>query len=173
VDDSQLLLRIEPLTRDYDRAAFSCGIEPLDRYLRQQARQDATKRAAAPFVLLTLENRIAGYYTLSAATIIVTDLAPAIVKKYKWPRYPELPATLIGRLAIDLAFRGQGLGELLLLDAMKRAWSQVEIASLAVLVDAKDDRARQFYLRYGFLEFLDRPNRLFLPMKTIEKLFAD
>jgi GNAT superfamily N-acetyltransferase len=172
VDDSQLLLRFEPLTRDYDRAAFSCGIEPLDRYLREQARQDATKRAAAPFVLLTPENRIVGYYTLSAASIVVTDLTPEIVKKYKWPRYPELPATLIGRLALDLAFHRRGLGEMLLMDALKRVWSHTEIASLAVLADAKNEAAYQFYLKNGFIAFLDRPNRLFLPMKTIEQLFS-
>jgi GNAT superfamily N-acetyltransferase len=172
VDDAQLSLRFEPLTRDYDRAAFSCGVEPLDRYLRVQARQDATKRAAAPFVLLTPDNRIVGYYTLSAASIVVTDLTPDVVKKYKWPRYPELPATLIGRLALDLAFRGRGLGDMLLMDALRRAWSHTEIASLAVLADAKNAAAMQFYLKHGFLPFLDRPNRVFLPMQTIAQLFA-
>jgi predicted GNAT family N-acyltransferase len=122
--------------------------------------------------MVTETNRIAGYYTLSAATIVVADLPPDTVKKLNWPRYPELPATLIGRLASDLTFRGKGIGKLLLLDALKRVWSHSEIASLAVIVDAKDDNARQFYMQYGFLPFPDRHNRLFLPIKTVEKLFT-
>lgn len=79
---------------------------------------------------------------------------------------------MIGRLALDVSFRGRGLGELLLIDALKRAWNNVGIASLAVIVDAKDELARRFYARYGFLSFPDTPNRLYLPMKTIERLFA-
>lgn len=168
MSDSQPAFRIEPLG-DQDRAAFSCGVEPLDRYLREQAGQDARKRAAAPFVLLTAENRIAGYYTLSATIIVAHDLPPEEVKKLKWPRYPELPATLIGRLARDIAFQGQGIGELLLMDALKRALSS-EIASLAVVVDSKDENAQRFYTNYGFLLFPDTANRLYLPMKTVERL---
>lgn len=168
--DSQPAFRIEPLG-DHDRAAFSCGVEALDRYLREQAAQDARKRAAAPFVLVTAENRIAGYYTLSSSIILADDLSPETIRPLKWPRYPELPATLIGRLARDVAFRGQGIGKLLLVDALKRA-SRAEIASLAVIVDAKDDHARQFYIDQGFIPFPDTRNRLFLPMKTVEKLFS-
>jgi len=171
MSDSQPAFRIEPLG-DHNRAAFSSGIESLDRYLREQASQDARKRAAAPFVLLTADNRIAGYYTLSATIILAGDLPAETVKKLKWPRYPQLPATLIGRLARDLTFRGQNIGELLLMDALKRAWSNREIGSLAVIVDAKDEGARQFYARYGFLAFPDTPSRMYLPMKTIGKLFG-
>ena len=164
--------RIEPLSRQHDRATFSCGVEPLDRYLRQQAMQDADRRAAVPYILLTADNRIAGYYTLSSAIILATEVSPEIARQQRWPRYPELPATLIGRLASSLAFRGRGIGKFLLMDALHRAWLQSQhIASLAIVVDAKDESARQFYLRYDFLSFPDRPNRLFLPMKTVEQLF--
>lgn len=167
--DSQPAFRIEPLS-DHDRTAFSCGVEALDRYLRERASQDARNRAAAPFVLLTAENRIAGYYTLSSSIILADDLPPETIKQLKWPRYPELPATLIGRLARDITFRGQRIGELLLIDALKRALN-AEIASLAVIVDARDEHARQFYAANGFMSFPDTPNRLYLPMKTVEKLF--
>jgi GNAT superfamily N-acetyltransferase len=171
VSDSQPAFRIEPLG-DHDRAAFSCGVEALDRYLREQASQDARRHAAAPFVLVTAENRIAGYYTLSANVIRGDDLPAETVKKLKWPRYGELPATLIGRLARDIGFRGQGIGELLLMDALKRALSNVEVvASLAVVVDAKDEEARRFYGKYEFVSFPDTQKRLYLPMKTVEKLF--
>ena len=166
----QPAFRVEPLG-DHDRAAFSCGVEPLDRYLREQAGQDARKRAAAPFVLLTPENRIVGYYTLSSTIILADDLPAQDIKKLKWPRYPQLPATLIGRLARDLAFRGQRARDLLLLDALERAFDNVEtVASLAVIVDVKD--ARRFYSQYGFLSFPDAQNRMYLPMKTVERLFA-
>jgi GNAT superfamily N-acetyltransferase len=173
VSDSQSGFRIEPLG-DHDRAAFSCGVEALDRYLRERAGQDARRKAATPFVLVTGENRIAGYYTLSANIILAEDLSAETLKQLKWPRYPELPVTLIGRLARDSAFRGQGIGELLLMDALKRALkASAQVASLAVVVDAKDEEARRFYGRYGFVLFPDERNRLYLPMKTIEKLFPN
>ena len=169
---SQPAFRVEALG-DHDRAAFSCGIEPLDRYLREQAGQDARKYAAATFVLLTPENRIAGYYTLSSTVILADDLPGEEVKKLKWPRYPQLPATLIGRLARDVAFRGQRMGELLLLDALRRSFDNVRtVASLAVIVDVKDENARRFYASYGFTPFPDTQNRMYIPMKTVEKLFA-
>jgi GNAT superfamily N-acetyltransferase len=172
VNAPQPELHIEPLG-DHDRAAFSCGIEQLDRYLKQQASQDARKNVAVPFVLLTAEKRIIGFYTLSAAALRGDDLPQELLKRLRLPRYPELPATLIGRLAVDATFRGQRLGEMLLLHALKRSWmSSQQVASLAVIVDAKDESARQFYLRYGFLTFPENKRRLFLPMQTIEKLFT-
>ena len=165
-------LHIEPLG-DHDRAAFSCGSEQLDRYLKQQASQDARENVAVPFVLVTPKKRVVGFYTLSAAAIQADDLPPELLKKLRLPRYPELPATLIGRLAVNAAFRGQRLGELLLLHALKRSWmSSRQVASLAVIVDAKDEPARQFYLRYDFLTFPENEHRLFLPMQTVGKLFT-
>jgi ribosomal protein S18 acetylase RimI-like enzyme len=172
VSPSHPAFRIEPLG-DHNRAAFSCGVEALDRYLRERAGQDACKHAAAPFVLLTPENRIVGYYTLSSTVILANNLPEEDIKKLKWPRYPQLPATLIGRLARDVAFRGLRIGDLLLLDALRRAFDNIgTVASLAVLVDVKDENARRFYSRYGFLSFPDAQDRMFLPMKTIERLFA-
>ena len=123
--------------------------------------------------MLTPENRIAGYYTLSSTVILAGDLPEEDIKKLKWPRYPQLPATLIGRLARDVAFRGQRVGDLLLLDALRRAFDNVgTIASLAVIVDVKDEIARRFYSQYGYLSFPDARNRMYIPMKTVERLFA-
>ena len=132
---------IEPLCKKHDklRAAFSCGIEPLDRYLKQQAGQDAKNRAAAAYVLVSEDERIAGYYTLSSDNIRIDDLPSELMKQLKLPRYPAIGATLIGRLARDLSFRGQGIGELLLTDALTVALAMSrKIASAAVVVDAKD-----------------------------------
>ncbi len=149
-------------------------MESLDRYLKQQASQDAKKRAAVPYVLVSEDGRIAGYYTLSSDNIRVDDLPAGLVKQLKLPRYPALGATLIGRLARDLSFRGQGLGEVLLIDALKRALAMSrKIASAAVVVDAKDDNARRFYTGFGFIDFPETVNRLFLPMQTIEEIFPD
>lgn len=161
--------RIEPLDPHHDRAGFRCGVAPLDRYLQQQASQDARKRVAAPFVLIEEPSgMIAGYYTLAATAIQLRDLPPAIASKL--PKYPLVPATLLGRLAIDERYRG--LGERLLLDALYRSWRlSSEIASVAIVVDAKDDRAQAFYLRYEFLPFPEQNKRLFLPMSTVGRLF--
>jgi GNAT superfamily N-acetyltransferase len=171
VSRSRPEFRIEPLGRQHDRSAFLCGVEPLDRYLQEQAAQDARKRVAAPFVLV-IDERIAGYYTLSSASIRADHLSPELIRKLKLPRYKYLPATLVGRLARDPAFRGQGMGELLLADALKRAWrASSQIASLGVIADAKDDKAYRFYSGFGFLSFPDTRTCLFLPMQTVERLF--
>jgi predicted GNAT family N-acyltransferase len=126
---------------------------------------------AAPFVLRAADSsRIVGYYTLSAATIELQELPVAVARRL--PRYPLLPAVLIGRLAVDRAFTGQGWGEILLVDALRRSLAQSrQIAAMAVVVDAKDAAARRFYERYGFQPLVEHQNRLFVPMKTIELLF--
>ena len=112
-------IRIEPLGPEHDRSAFSCGEPALDRYLREQAGQDARRRVAAPFVASTDGMKVLGFYTLSATSIQLADVPVALAKKL--PRYPRLPATLLGRLATDLSARGVGLGRLLLVDAIARA----------------------------------------------------
>ena len=145
-------------------------MEALDRYLQKQAGQDVTKRVAAVFVITPDGATIAGFYTLSAHLVNLADLPENITKKL--PRYPNIPATLLGRLAVNENFRGQGIGELLLLDAFKRALENTrEVASAVIVVDAKDENARRFYLRHDFTPLPAQPNRLFYPMKTIEKLF--
>ncbi|AUS99425.1 GNAT family N-acetyltransferase [Nostoc sp. CENA543] len=160
---------IEPLGK-HDRAAFCCGVEELDRYLKQQAGQDARKRVAAPFVLVEKSSgSIACYYTLSATSIKLGELPLAISKKL--PKYPIVPATLLGRLAVNQNHRQKGLGEMLLMDALYRSLNS-EIATTAVIVEAKDDDARSFYEHYNFMRFPDFSHRLFLMMETIAKMFA-
>ncbi len=162
--------RIEPLGAGHDRAAFSCGVPALDTYLRSQARQDVTRRVAAVFVLTNGET-VAGFYTLSAFAIRLSELPDELSAKL--PRYPLVPATLLGRLAISTQHRGRGLGQLLLQDALHRALDHSRsVASFAVVVDAKDENARNFYLRHGFSPFPETPARLYLQMTTIEPLFG-
>jgi GNAT superfamily N-acetyltransferase len=157
---------IRPLQKSDDRSRFLCGAENLDRYLRQQAGQEFRRRVASCFVAIE-DQAVAGYYTLSATGILLSDL-PA---DKKLPRYPEIPAVLLGRLAVDLRHRGRGLGGLLLIDAFSRA-IRSEIAVYAVVVDAKDNNARQFYEHYGFRPLAKEGRRLFLPMAEVVRLFA-
>ncbi len=145
-------------------------MEALDRYLQRQASQDVAKRVAAAFVMTRDGETIAGFYTLSAHAVNLGDLPANIAKKL--PRYPNVPATLLGRLAVSTGFRGQGIGELLLLDAFRRVLANArEVGSAVVVVDAKDETAREFYLRHDFIPLPSLPNRLFYPVKTIEKAF--
>lgn len=163
-------LRFELLAAQHDREGFSCGIVILDTYLRKQARQDAKKGVAVPFVLTPDGRTIAGYYTLSQFSVELGAVPETLARKL--PKYPHVPATLIGRLAVSSAFRGRGLGEMLLMDALHRALgASREVASAAIIVDAKNEQARGFYLKYGFLELQGIPDRLFLPMNTVEQMF--
>ena len=163
---------IEPLGARHDRAAFSCGSQQLDSYLQRQAGQDLKKRAAVPFVITPDHKTIAGFYTLSQYAVDLGELPEEISKKM--PRYPMVSATLLGRLAVSERFRGQRLGERLLMDALHRALqSSKQIASAAVVVDAKDDQAVAFYRKYGFIDLPKIEKRLFLPMGTIAQLFSE
>lgn len=164
-------LRIEPLGPRHDRALFGSGVEALDTYLHRYAQQDLARRLAAVFVLVYPGRPgILGYYTLSALAVDPRGLPPPLARRL--PRRP-LPASLLGRLAVDVNHRSQGLGRLLLLDAMQRALeASSQVASMAVVVDAKSDEARVFYEKYGFERFVDDPYRLFIPMATIAALVA-
>jgi GNAT superfamily N-acetyltransferase len=154
---------VAPLDAAYDRSAFSSDAEPLNRYLREQVTQDVRRRVAACFVALADGGRIAGYYTLASASLLLADL-PAGIRE-QLPRYPTVPAVRMGRLAVDRAFKGQGLGGALLADALDRV-ARSEIASYAMLVDAKDESAAAFYLHHGFIPFPSSPLTLFLPLAT-------
>jgi GNAT superfamily N-acetyltransferase len=137
--------------------------------LRIQAGQDARNNVAAPFVLVFADGSIGGYYTLSATSVKLAELPLEITRRL--PRYPLIPATLLGRLAVDRRHRGKGYGRFLLADALHRA-VRSEMASFAVVVDAKDEAARQFYERESFLPFPDQPMKLFRPRADIAKLFT-
>lgn len=158
-----------PLDLKTDRAAFTCGKEPPDRYFRQQVSQDVKRRVASCFVLITEKGAVAGYYTLSATAISLSGLPDAIAKEL--PRYPVMPAALMGRLAVDQKHRGRRHGETLLFDAFNRVLKS-QIATFAFVVDPIDDEARTFYEHYEFLPLLGSGARLFKPMAEIEKLFA-
>jgi len=157
---------IERLGPSHDRSAFSCGKQALDNYLRQLAGQDARKHVANCFVATELGSAtVAGFYTFTAAGISVSDLPQTIARRL--PRYPQVPAALIGRLAVDTHFQGQRVGEALLLDAADRAIDS-DPAVFALVVDAKDEDAASFYRFYEFQPLTTRPMTFFLPVAAIE-----
>lgn len=156
--------QVSLLSAEMDRSDFDCGSDPLNRYLREQATQDMRRRIAACFVAEDNEEvRIAGYYTLASASVLLSALPPATAKKL--PRYPTVPAIRMGRLAVDQRSKGQGLGAALLADALSRALKS-EIAAYALIVDAKDADAAEFYRHHGFIALPDAALSLFLPLET-------
>jgi ribosomal protein S18 acetylase RimI-like enzyme len=163
---------IEPLGEHHDRSEFSCGVEPLDQYFRNRAGQDLRRNISTPFVLLHRATQaVSGFYTLANSAIALCDLPPDVAQKL--PKYPFVPATLLGRLAVDVKHRGKGLGEFILLDALRRSRAASEqVASFAVVVDAKDEPAVAFYRKYGFRALPSTKGRLFQPMTTINQLFV-
>ena len=165
------VLFVELLGSNHDRSGFDCGVQVLNSYLHQYARQDLERGIATPYVLVPSTNptEIAGFYTLTATAVKLTELPSETVKKL--PKYPLVPATLLGRLAISVKYRGKGLGEYLLIDALKRSLEASRVVgSAAVIVDAKDSSGVRFYERYGFKLLPEQNLRLFIAMKTIEKL---
>ena len=157
------------LADGHDRSRFNCRSEPLNRYLKQQASQDIRRRVAACFVAIAPGQQIAGYYTLASAGVLLDALPASFTRKL--PRYPSLPAIRLGRLAVDQAHCGRGLGAALLADALYRAIG-AEIAACAMLVDAKDADAAAFYQHHGFIALpgaqsaAGAPLTLFLPLAT-------
>ncbi len=164
---SKANFRVAPLDKDFDRTAFSSGSAPLDRYFQQQVTQEIRRRVTACFVALTSDQIIAGYYTIAATSVPLVGLPPSTAKKL--PRYPLVPAVRMGRLAVDEKFKGQGLGAALLADALSRSLMS-DIAAYAMLVDAKDDKAADFYLHHGFIPLPDSPLSLFLPLATVSSI---
>lgn len=163
-------IKIEPLSEHHERATFSCGEPELDDYFRRRAGQDERRNVARVFVA-TEDDLVVGFYTLSTCAIHPGQLPKEIARKL--PRYDSIPAALIGRLACDLRARGRGVGELLLADAIKRVLgADRSIAVWAILVDAKNQGASDFYKKFDFVPFPSRPGRLFLPTATARKAVA-
>lgn len=161
--------RLEPLSGEHDRSKFVSGSDALDRYFREQASQDIKRRIATCFVAVSLAgNDVAGYYTLTATSVALSAFSPEITKKL--PRYPVVPAVLLGRLAVAGPYRGQGLGSILLADALKRT-ARAELGVFAMVVDAKDEAAQRFYEHHGFT-LLPGERRLCLPITAALRRLA-
>lgn len=153
---------IEPLASHHDRTSFSCGQPDLDEWFRRRAGQDEKRNVARVFVAVDPDLGAVGFYSLSSYTLALADLPEEVARKL--PRYDAIPAALIGRLARDVRVRGQAIGELLVADAVRRSLGAGRsLAIFAIVVDAKDQRAAEFYRGFGFRPFPNRPLRLFMP----------
>lgn len=155
--------RLEVLQASHARDEFACGVEALDVHFARQATQDVRRRASACYVAVeAATGKVAGYCTLAASGVPLTELPEALTKRL--PRYPLVPVARVGRLAVDKAFHGRKLGGALLADAAIRAMRS-EVAVFALLVDAKDDAAAAFYLHHGFERFGTKARQLIVSLK--------
>ncbi len=159
--------RVEPLSKDHDRETFDCGEESLNVFLKRFARQNAEKGLGRTFVAVKSDDpKIYGYYTLSSNSFGF-ELVPENL-----PRYP-VPVVHLGRLAVDMSVRGERLGEALLFHAFEQAVKIAELLGIyAVEVYALNEKARQFYLKFGLTELKDDRSHLYLTIRQIKKVLA-
>lgn len=162
------VIRILAIREEHRREEFDCGVEALNTYLRRYARQNHEKNIARTYVAVDEAKQVLGYYSLASASIEFESLPADYVKRL--PKYP-VPAVRIARLAVSKEAQGKGLGERLLVDALKRILAvSAEVGVHVILVDAKNDKARAFYQRYGFGELYDESTTLFMPLETVRAL---
>ena len=162
---------IELLDKKHNRKDFDCGKELLNDYLKTQARQDVKRKLSACFVLADNDTKVVqGYYTLSNNSIPLSSFSEQI--RNKLPKsYKSIPTTLLSRLAIDKKYQGNGIGKILLIDALKRSYGiSNEIGSFGIIVDPIDDEAKGFYQKYDFIELPDS-KKMFIATQTLKQLF--
>ena len=160
---------VSEVLAEHDRSAFTSGNDRIDTYFRQVVSQDVKRQYAICYVLVEgASAKLAGFYTLSSHAILVTEIAEETARKL--PRYPSVPAALVGWLGCAVEYRGEGIGSLLLADAIHRL-VQSPVGVHAICADAIDEAAVAFYRAYQFRPFASRPRSLYLPMKTATGLF--
>jgi ribosomal protein S18 acetylase RimI-like enzyme len=161
---------IEPLAKTHKRSDFTCGNDRIDSYFRETVSQDVKRKYATCFVVREITtDRVAGFYTLSSSNVPLTEVPDALAKKL--PRYPTVPAVLIGWLGRHSDYGGQGLGEVLLFDAIKII-ATAPIGAHAIFADAIDDKAAAFYAAFGFESLIRRPRTLYLPVVAALSLLS-
>jgi len=162
---------VQPIAATPADAMFDCGEPSLNVFFHRYARINDTLGIGRTYVALEAQSgRVAGYFTISMGAV-KSDALPEAARK-RLPRYP-IPTAHIGRLAVDAGFQGRGLGKLLLVEALSKALAASEsVGVYAVDVVALHDRAKAFYLKYGFLEMLDEPLHLFMPLGTIRRVLS-
>ncbi len=161
---------VEPLARHHHRADFTCGNERIDRYFREIVMQDVQRQYATCYVAREIAtDRVAGFYTLSSSNLPLNEVPQSLARKL--PRYPSVPAVLIGWLGRHIDFAGQGLSTALLFEAI-RTIATSPIGTHAIFAEASDDKAAAFYAAFGFTPLIERPRTLYLPMATALILLA-
>ena len=168
---SEVFWDIQRIDKRHERESFDCGDDALNAFLHKYARQNDEKNIGRTFVAVQAGTRkVAGYYTISTGALEFAHLPAGL--RGGLARYP-IPVVTLGRLAVDLNVQGSGLGETLLLHALRNAWFiNQQIAAFGVIVTAKNERAKKFYAKYGFQELPDHPLHMVLTMRKIQKLFS-
>ncbi|WP_236014964.1 GNAT family N-acetyltransferase [Geomonas anaerohicana] len=168
-------MKIVPLNADHDRSSFDCGSAELNSFLRKMARQASSRNISRTFVLTdeAAPEKILGFFSLTSCEVNIADVPLAYQKKY--PPQHGLPAVRLARLAVAQKEQGKGYGEYLLTEAMVRTAVVAEsVGIMGLYVDAKDENARRFYERYGFVVINPvKPMQLFLPIGTLQKLIGE
>lgn len=167
-----LQTKVIPFHKNLDRQNFDCGVPALNDYFSKQANQDQSRDVCRVYVLIREDQpqRAMAYYSLSVGSVALLSFPESLRKKL--PKYP-IPVALIGRIAVDREFQKKGWGEHLLMHALQKiAKVGEQVGIFAVILDAKDEPAKSFYKKYGFIPFVDQPMKLFLPIKTILNAFA-
>ena len=159
-----------PLSSAHDPRSFSCGAQEFDEYFRARAGQDKRRGFASVYLAESITGKkgaVCGYYTLPAAGVLLTNVPEEL--RARMPRYPSVPAVRLGRLAVSLDCRGRGLGEYMLVDAIRRSLA-ASVGWHLFIVDAKDNSAQRFYQHFGFASFSGAERSLYLRRKDIEGL---
>ena len=164
-------LTVQPFHKRFDRSQFDCGYQSLNNYILHQVSQDIRKRLTACFVLVDEAHTVKGYYTLASHSIPQQEVPFQYAKQIP-EAYKAVPVTLLGRLAVDQSASAKGYGRYLLVDALKKSYETAlqVVGSMAMVVEPVYESSKAFYEKYGFI-LLPGSGKLFLPMKTIEKLF--
>ncbi|TDS13211.1 GNAT family N-acetyltransferase [Sphingobacterium paludis] len=161
-------MTLKVLEKKHNRKGFSCGVVELDNYIKQYVSQDVKRKLAVCYILGDEDANVVAYYTLSSSRVDLNDIPDDLKGSLT---YTEIPVVIIGRLAVHVDYQGNKLGQILLIDALKRI---IEISALvgnhAVIVDPINESAEKFYAKFGFVELKDS-KRMFLPLKTIATLF--
>jgi GNAT superfamily N-acetyltransferase len=163
-------LSLVPISKPYQKTDFDCGNPELNEYLHLYALKNDKLMIGKTFIARNEENKVTGYVTLATAQVAAASLPDEI--RAKLPRYP-VPAFLIAKLAVDSRFQGQGVGAWLLRESLKKALEvSASVGLYAVIVDAIDEKAKKFYIKYGFTAFKGKPMTLFLPLATIRDAYT-
>jgi len=161
-------MTLKVLEKKHNRKGFSCGVVELDNYIKQYVSQDVKRKLAVCYALEDEHANVIAYYTLSSGSVDLNDIPDDLKSSLK---YTEIPVVIIGRLAVHVDYQGKKLGQILLIDALKRI---MEISALvgnhAVIVDPINEAAEKFYSKFGFIQLKDS-KRMFLPLKTVAALF--
>jgi len=161
---------VEKLSSDHERESFDCGRELLNNFLKRLASQYRKKNLGQTYVAVTPDKRVIGYYTISTSRVDFDNVPDHLRRQV--PQIP-IPVILLGRLAVDKAFQGKGVGKTLLVKALRQAAQLSDAVGVAAVeVDAIDDQAGSFYLKYGFTSLSDDQHHLYIPIRTIKKLLV-